>query len=399
MRTIAFVTPWYGQDIPGGAEALTRRTAGQMAAAGLPVEIITTTIRDFYADWSHNAHRPGITTIDGIPVRRFPVEARRADEFNRVNWRLTNGLEITSEEEQIFAEEMLRSPALLAFLADHRHEYLYVFIPYLYPTTIQGLAVAPERSIVIPCLHDEGYAYLPSVREALSKARGLALLSRAEHALAARLLGPADRQARLIVGAGVEPQGSGDGDRFREKYGLDGPLMLYAGRREAGKNTPLLIDYWLRYVKSGGRQATLVLIGPGEITLPDASGDIGGEAIRDLGFVSRQDKLDAYAAATALCQPSTHESFSIVIMESWLARRPVLVHADCAVTVEHCRLANGGLYFADYREFAATTDYLFDHPAIAGQLGRQGRRYVLENFTPETVIGRFQTLFDEVGGL
>ena len=45
----------------------------------------------------------------------------------------------------------------------------------------------------------------------------------------------------------------------------------------------------------------------------------------DLGFVPIQDKYDAYAAAELLCQPSKHESFSYVIMESWLCERPVLV--------------------------------------------------------------------------
>jgi alcohol dehydrogenase (cytochrome c) len=36
-------------------------------------------------------------------------------------------------------------------------------------------------------------------------------------------------------------------------------------------------------------------------------------------------KYDAYAGANLLCQPSLHESFSIVLMEAWLAETPVLV--------------------------------------------------------------------------
>ena len=52
----------------------------------------------------------------------------------------------------------------------------------------------------------------------------------------------------------------------------------------------------------------------------------------DLGFVDIQDKYDITAAATLLCQPSKNESFSIVIMESSLCGRPVLVHEACEVT-------------------------------------------------------------------
>ena len=50
-------------------------------------------------------------------------------------------------------------------------------------------------------------------------------------------------------------------------------------------------------------------------------------------------------------------------------------------------------------EFAATTSYVFNHPQVAAQMGQQGRRYVLENFTWEAVIGRYRQLVDEMGGL
>jgi hypothetical protein len=34
-----FVIPWYGQEIPGGAEAECRRTAENLARRGVPVEV------------------------------------------------------------------------------------------------------------------------------------------------------------------------------------------------------------------------------------------------------------------------------------------------------------------------------------------------------------------------
>jgi len=126
--------------------------------------------------------------------------------------------------------------------------------------------------------------------------------------------------------------------------------------------------------------------------LPEAS----ASGILDLGFVPLQDKLDALAAATVFCLPSINESFSIALMESWLQGTPALVHAGCAVTVEHCRNANGGLYFADYDEFAATLDYLCDHPAEAAQMGRNGRAYVLSRYDWPIIIPRYGDLFARV---
>jgi glycosyltransferase involved in cell wall biosynthesis len=118
--------------------------------------------------------------------------------------------------------------------------------------------------------------------------------------------------------------------------------------------------------------------------------------MRDLGFVSVQDKRDAMAAAAVFCQPSVNESFSIVLMESWLTGTPALVHGACAVTVEHCRRSNGGLYCVNSAEFAATLDYLAAHPQTAQRMGELGRDYVLANYTWPTIVDRYSAVLRQV---
>ncbi|MEW5986483.1 MAG: glycosyltransferase family 4 protein [Chloroflexota bacterium] len=384
---VAFVTPWYGPDLPGGAETEVRQTAEHLARAGLEVEVLTTCIKDLYADWGRNDHRPGVEVINGVVVRRFPVGKRDRTAFDQVNWRLMNNLPITAGQEKTYIEEMFRVPALYEYIEGHKEEYVFFFIPYLFATTYYGAQICPERSWIIPCLHDESYARLGLYRKVLPRVRGLVLNAEAERQLVAKFFGQDDRQRRVVVGMGVGTDFPYDAGRFRRKYNLDAPFVLYAGRREGGKNTPLLLDYWRRY---GRPDVKLVLIGSGEVVVPAGLED----RVVDLGFVSLQDKYDTYAAATVLCQPSLHESFSIVIMESWLTGRPVLVHGDCAVTREHCQEANGGLYFTDYEEFAATLDYLLDHPATADLMGRQGRQYVLANFRWEVIVERYKRLIE-----
>ncbi len=391
MTTITFVTPWYGPDAPGGAEAETRRLVQQLQRAGVAVEVLTTTTRDLYADWGRDYFPAGPATIDGVPVRRFPVQPRDRAAFDALNLRLMHNRPIAAADERVFMEEMLRAPALYDFIAAEAARRLYVFIPYLFATTYYGAQVCPERSIIIPCLHDEAYARLGLYREVLPRARALVFHTEAERALADRLFPGAPGQLRQVLGEGVDTDAAGDAARFRQRHGLDGPIVLYAGRREPGKNTPLLLDYWARYWPAHGRQrgATLVLVGPGAVAVPPAA----AAGVRDLGFVSAQEKHDAHAAATVFCLPSVNESFSIVLMESWLHETPALVHAGCAVTVEHCRHANGGLYFAGYDEFAATLDYLFDHPAAAAAMGRGGRAYVLSRYRWPVIIPRYRDLF------
>jgi glycosyltransferase involved in cell wall biosynthesis len=105
-----------------------------------------------------------------------------------------------------------------------------------------------------------------------------------------------------------------------------------------------------------------------------------------------QDKWDAYAAASVLCQPSTRESFSLVMMEAWVARTPVLVHADCTVTADFCRQSNAGLCFASYPEFALALELLVDRPQLALAMGNNGREFVLLNFAWEHIIDRYAEL-------
>jgi glycosyltransferase involved in cell wall biosynthesis len=324
-----------------------------------------------------------------VRVRRFRVGRRDRAAFDAVNARLMRDQSISTDEAQVYIENQFHCPGLYQHIRRHAAERLLIFIPYMFASTYYGAQIAPERSLIIPCLHDESYARLALYREVLPQARALILHTYAERDLAEALFGPANAQRRVVLGEGVDDQFSADAGRFRRKYGIDGPFLLSAGRREPGKNTPLLLDLWTRHVRRTGSEWQLVLIGPNELA---------GSApqMRDLGFVSRQDKYDAMAAATLFCQPSVNESFSLVLMESWLCGTPALVHAGCAVTVEHCRRSHGGLYFADAAEFSAIIEYVHDHPATAKRMGAQGRDYVQARFTWPRIVAAYERLLAEV---
>ena len=117
-----------------------------------------------------------------------------------------------------------------------------------------------------------------------------------------------------------------------------------------------------------------------------------------LGFVDRQDKYNAQGAAEFLCQPSKNESFSLVIMESWLCGRPVLVHEECAVTRNFVSESNGGLYFGNYFEFEGCTDYIIGHKDTAWKMGSNGRDYVRKNFDWDVIVDKYKKFFEEVSG-
>ncbi len=391
MTRIAFVTPWFGEAIPGGSETQARTTVRHLHEAGMEVEVLTTCIRDMYDDWGHNHHAPGTEDSNGVSVRRFPVKKRKAKVFHRLNRRLMDGQSITPREERTFIREMFVAPSLYRYIKLHQRDYLFIFIPYMFASTYHGVLAAPERSLVIPCLHDETYARLGIYRDMLRSAKGLLFNTNAEAVLATSIIGPADGQIRRVMGEGLDVGVEGDAGRFRAKYQLDGPIVLYAGRRDEGKNTQLLVDYWRRYAEAEKHSATLVLIGnTGEIAEDD------GSLVRDLGYVSVEDKHDVFAAANVLCHPSVNESFSLVVMESWVQGTPVLVHGNCAVTRDHCEVSGGGLTFSSYEEFASSLNALLDDPTAARDMGQRGRQYVLDNYQWPTIVSHYQDVIREV---
>ena len=121
MKKIAFVIPWYADDIPGGAEMELREVSSHLHKAGVPVEILTTCVKEFNADWNKNFYKEGTdATANGIPIRRFRVRKRDAKAFDKVNAELMSGRGVSADKEDIFLSEMVNSPDLYSYIDSHR---------------------------------------------------------------------------------------------------------------------------------------------------------------------------------------------------------------------------------------------------------------------------------------
>lgn len=329
-----------------------------------------------------------------VPTRRFPVRARDTRAFDQVNRKLMQGARVSLREEKIFLREMVNSPALYSYITEHESEYdLFVFMPYMFGTTFFGVLSCPtEKSVLLPCFHNEGYARMQIFRQTYIHTKGMIFNSRPEMDLANRLYDLQEVEQECI-GLGMDTRIRGDAAAFRRKYGIEGPFVLYAGRKDKGKNVDTLLQYFSEYRRRNPRQELkLVLIGGGELAVPK---DISS-AVYDLGFVDVQDKYDAMAAAELLCQPSKNESFSIVIMESWLCGRPVLVHGKCPVTTDFVRRSSGGLYFQDYYEFEGCLNWMLGDRARMAELGRNGNAFVRENFDWNMIVRKYIRFFEKL---
>jgi len=379
---IAFVPTRYGPGVLGGSEAVSAEIAMGLAARGWDVEVLTTCAVDHFT-WE-NSLPEGPSEEDGLLVRRFPT-VREPSQVGRRAQDLIERDVIPSLDEQItWLGFQFRVPALFHHLLRHGREFdAVVFSPYLFWTTAVCLRAAPERSVVVPCLHDETYARLDVFRPVLSDPAAVWFLSEPEHELAHRLGPVADHH--VVTGAGVHVPSSYDPESFRARHGVSRPFVLYAGRREHGKGWQWLLEAF-EFAVEAGIGLDLVTIGVGKVDVPAA---LAGRVI-DLGFLSASERDDALAAALAYVQPSRMESFSRSVMESWLAGTPVLATSEGEVVAWHCKRSGGGLLFSSREDLAEHLRALEASPSLSGSLAERGRDYVLSEYSWDTVLDRME---------
>ena len=385
MIPIALVTPWFGPDTRGGAEQQAWKLAHALHAAGTDIEIWTTTSRDSFSERCAHYYPPGLNKINGLSVRRWKMDAPALGVPPQVR-SLARSLGIAIPEHPAHEINLLgslpNSNGLYAHIVAHP-ERRCLFIPYPMGLAYWGSLLAQGRAYHVPCLHDEPYAYYSTYRTMLRRAEAVLFNSAPERELALRLY-DLDPQTTIVAGEGIELDWQGDPERFRAITGLTGPLLLYAGRRDVGKNVPLLLSYFREWKAQTARDLTLVLAGPSGLPIARAFGDW----VVDLGFVEPQMKHDAYAAATLFCHPSTIESFSIVLMESWLQATPALVNGESAV-MHHFALHSGaGIPWHTFHEWAVALERLLDDPDLRVAMGRAGRAFVLEECRWDVVAQR-----------
>lgn len=380
---VAVIVPRYGTDVLGGAETQAREFAEAATKRGWGVEVWTTCARSHY-NWE-NTYPAGIEQCNDIVVWRFPITHWNPSRYADMEMRLALRGELSPGEAYQWLETGAHSAPLYAHVARCGSEFdVLVVLPYAMPMVHYATWAYPEKAVLWPCLHNEPYAYLEPTRLLLEGVWGVMFNTPEEQHLAVSRLGIKPHRF-AVLGEGVtlaQPMGQSPWKNSTI------PTLLYVGRLEEGKNLPLLYEYVRKYSDQKG-SIRLAIMGDGPYLPPRHP------AFERLGVVSEEEKASAYAAALALCQPSLRESFSRTVMESWLAGRPVLVHEDCPVTRGHVQRSKGGLWFRTYEEFAGALDWLLEHPDLASRMGENGRRYVLANYTWETVLDRFEALIHQ----
>ena len=385
---IAFVCPRYaGEGAVGGAETLLKNLAIHAAAAGIPVDFLTTCAQSHHT-WENNLPA-GVKTTDGLQVHFFPTDARDVPRFLRIQQSIDRGRPVSETDELFWLRNGVYSSALLAHLDRHATDYRAILLgPYLFGLSYFAALAHPRQALLVPCLHDEPFARLTCMKRLFSETAGCLFNSQDERELAMELFTFPAAKSR-IVGMGLDPFAV-DSTAFARRHGLTAPYVLYSGRREPLKGTLLLCDYMQTFRERSRRDVKLVFTGSGTIDAPPAL----RPHLFDAGFVSETEKHEAMAGAIAFLHPSVNESFGIVLLEAFLARTPGLVHARSRVLVSQCRASGAGLWFRHYPDFENQLLWLLDHPEARAALGSRGHDFVAREYAWPVIERKFMEALD-----
>ena len=175
-----------------------------------------------------------------------------------------------------------------------------------------------------------------------------------------------------------------------ERAASERPYLVSVGRVDEHKGSKMLAAYFAAYKERHPGPLALALVGPVSFDV-DPHPDIVVT-----GVVDEADKWDIVRNALIAVSPSALESFSLVVLEAWVDKVPVVVNGTCGPTREHCERSGGGLWFTSFPEFEAVIDRLVANPTLRAALGQRGRDYVDRFYEWPVLIARYVQFLETV---
>jgi glycosyltransferase involved in cell wall biosynthesis len=378
------VTPRYGREVTGGAELGARLLAERLVERlGWTVDVLTTNAVS-ERTWAPEL-AVGTTVEHGVQVHRHAVQGQRHRRFDALTATVMRRPQESSPEAawQWLSAQGPVSPTLIDAIASTDADAV-AFTPYLFHPTVAGLPRVADRALLHPAAHDEWVLRLPVYPPVFRAARGLVHYTEGEAAVVASRVPGATGVPRLVLGMGVD-EAAGTPAQARAALGAlgDRPFVLCLGRVDEQKGAHWLARAFAEYKREHPGPLALVLAGP--VAQPvDPHPDVVVT-----GFVDDDVKWGLLRGAELLVQPSSNESFSFVVLESWLAGRPVIVHAGCPATREHAAASGGGVWMDGTASLFSALDRLLSDERLRAVLAQRGRAYVLERYTWDAVVSRY----------
>ena len=372
----------------GGYENSLLGIAKHLVERGHRVTVFTTVADDLEAFWL-----PGLKTfpaeqisIDGVTVRRFSISYNKT--LRRMS-RLLGMLPYWRWKAQ-FWRPSFRIPGLHEALRRVDADLFHIGpLPYT-NLMYAGLQAAEARGVPLvatPCTHlgEEGndevarHYLQPYQLNILQRCAKIFCMTNTELLMLERL-GVTAEKVVAPCGIDLDFVAGGNPEYLREKYNVDGPVVLQLAVKTFEKGSIALLEA-MKILWSLGSNAWLVMAGP---TVSDFERYLAANApisprLLNLPAFADQEKRDLLASATVVAQPSRVESLGLAMLEAWANAKPVIA-ADIAVSRELVTESGGGVVvpFGDANALADAIEKMLADSDLRRSMGLGGEKKALE---------------------
>ncbi len=373
----------------GGYENSLLALAKYLAAHDHRVTVFTTVADDLESFWL-----PGFKTfpeeqisVDGVVVRRFPID------YNALRRRATRllGLAPYWRWKAQYWRPSFRVPGLAEALRASDADLIHIGpLPYnslmyagLHAGELRGVPV-----VATPCSHlgepgnntvEQHYLQPHQVAMLQHCAKVFCMTQTERDRLQELGLSP-DKLAVTPFGIDWQSTVGGNPEFLRQKYNVDGPVVLHLGMKAFEKGSETLVEA-MKILWARGSNAWLVMAGPSLSTFDSYIATAGKDCpmLLNLPPFADTEKRDFLASATVVAQPSRVESLGLVLIEAWANRKPVIA-ADIAVSRELIISSKGGVIasFGNAQQLAAAIERMLSDPELRQRMGAGGYNKAME---------------------
>lgn len=383
MAKILIITARFLENASGGAEKLAHDYASILSESN-DVTVCTSCAKD-YVSWK-NEFAKGQNLENQIRIIRFPVnQTRNMVKMNRIlNQCLEKGDSVSEKEQFEFLKEQgPYCPDLVDYITKEQNHFdLAILIGYLYYPVVASIPNLKIPFVIVPTFHDEPPFRLPIYKKTYSN-NFIYSFNAPEELVVYENNTKQKVQSYFLIGTYIN-------DTFKNinPNNNNANQLITIGRIEPAKGFPELFEFFQNWnLYSHRSDVSMKCLGS------IASMEIPKDPlIVFTGFVSEEEKIAEIQKSFLLLNPSAYESFSISIMEAWIQEKPVLVNVISSVMHGHCLRSQGGLFYSDSLSFQRTLDFLLENREIANRMGKNGRQYVLANFSKDVIRNKLNQM-------
>lgn len=213
-----------------------------------------------------------------------------------------------------------------------------------------------------------------------------------------------DENIIKVVGCGIDTNAFDTANPMllKEKLNIQDKLVIgFFGRQEKSKGIPLLFNAFVQLAHTN-KHIVLLLAGSKTPYTQELLNDISllpqdiAQRCFVINDVDEQIKADVYHAMDIFVSVSQEESFGIVFLEAWLARKPVIGAAIGAVRSVVTHEGDGLLINpGDEKHLVQQLIRLIDNQEEREKMGMNGYSKVMEKYTWPIVVNKYRAIYQE----